>query len=88
MSLKIREFQAFRKPTQADTVLWNVPSFESASDEGGDVFGGDPVKVSGEGGAASIDYDKLTGRLLDNRNFREAVAQGFQFNGHNSPEVE
>ena len=26
-------------------------------------------------GAASIDYDKLTGRLLDNRNFREAVSK-------------
>ena len=48
-----------------------VPSFESGNGDDG----GDAVKFSGEG-AASIDYDKLTGRLLDNRNFREALAQG------------
>lgn len=45
-----------------------LPSFESVNDEG------DTVKSSDEG-AASIDYDKLTGRLLDNRNFREAVSK-------------
>ena len=52
-----------------------LPSFESANDEGdGDGGGDDTVKVS-DNGAVSVDYDKLTGRLLDNRNFREAVVQ-------------
>ena len=51
-----------------------LPSFESANDERDGGGGDDAVKLSDEG-SVSIDYDKLTGRLLDNRNFREAVAQ-------------